>query len=111
MNASLLLGADLISAVGGVHLEYDKHRKLCAVHFGEAKAPVTAAVSTPRPDCHPSYGVEVESDGDGVILRTADSEVQWDSSTHKWIMSWKWKDGTPNRNLSVSASANIHVST
>ena len=97
VDASVLVGVDVVNKAGGVHLQYEAGT-LVGVSFGKQKsesAPVVAAAS--------AYGVASsdklsrhvtvqESDGN-VTLDMDDVEVQWLSDKGYWQVRWKWSDG------------------
>ena len=96
VEATFLIGADVISSLGGVQLEYGKNNVLCGVVFGlqnaKSGANVAAAIAG---DNHPSQHVEVLRDGADTILRAEDGEVHWIADKAHWQLTWRWKDGHP----------------
>eukprot|EP00117_Sycon_ciliatum_P010277 scpid12682/ scgid5529/ len=89
VDASVLIGTDLIAAAGGLSLQYDDDNLLCGVRFGQA---VTAAVPGTPPMVHPSPYVSVSSDGDDTVLHTDDGEARWRADKQYWEVKWSWKD-------------------
>ena len=88
VNADVLVGADVIAAVGGVHLGYGDDGSLSSVQFGAPETDRPAIVAATVPAAHPSRHVTVSKDGEDVVLRTDDSEVRWDSASQRWIVRW-----------------------
>ncbi|XP_065196502.1 uncharacterized protein LOC135827994 [Sycon ciliatum] len=95
VNADVLVGADVIAAVGGVHLGYGDDGSLSSVQFGAPETDRPAIVAATVPAAHPSRHVTVSKDGEDVVLRTDDSEVRWDSASERWIVRWMWADDEP----------------
>ncbi|XP_065185766.1 uncharacterized protein LOC135816500 [Sycon ciliatum] len=90
VHADLLIGCDVASSCGGLHLEYANDGRLESVRFGPVSSPVSAALPQ---DGHPSRHVQVSRHGQGVTLSARDGEVQWCHETKRWILRWKWKSG------------------
>ena len=88
--SSHLIGADVIASAGGVGLEYDDDHQLSGVTFGKAEVVAAAASNS-----HLLTHVPVEQRGNATVLSTDDGEVTWDCTARRWVLSWKWKDGSP----------------
>ncbi|XP_065189595.1 uncharacterized protein LOC135820209 [Sycon ciliatum] len=101
INADLLLGSDLVRAIGGVRLQYSESGDLRSVLFGPSPAsdpePVSSVVSDAlqSPDQHPSRHVSVVQDGEGVTLSVEDGQIKWLAAEQCWQAAWRWKDDKP----------------
>ena len=101
IQTDLLVGGDIVSGSGWLHLEYTDDGKLAGVVFGTRPECTTtcsddiAAVAQRTRQEHPSRHVEVIREGDDVVLATDDGEVRWDNDQRKWILLWIWKSGEP----------------
>ena len=96
VDSVILIGNDVISSSGGLHLQYAEDGRLSNVVFGTSVTPgpdVCAAAA--NPDRHPYPHVRVERIGQDVKLETEDCTVQWDNDSQRWTMNWRWKAGTP----------------
>ena len=99
VNADVLIGIDVVTSSGGLHLKYADDGALEGVEFGPAlhdsvenHSGVCAAL--PDQDDHPLPHVHVERNGDDVTLSTDDGKVTWDSSARQWVLTWCWKSGS-----------------
>ncbi|XP_065195680.1 uncharacterized protein LOC135827084 [Sycon ciliatum] len=101
INADLLLGSDLVRAIGGVRLQYSESGDLRSVLFGPSPAsdpePVSSVVSDAlqSPDQHPSRHVSVVQDGEDVTLSVEDGQIKWLAAEQCWQAAWRWKDDKP----------------
>ena len=98
VKADVLIGNDVVTGSGGVHLQYTDGGGLIRVTFGnESSGADVSALSTDADDLkdHPSPHVRVTRDGADVTLTTDDGEVRWNSATRQSVMSWRWKDLHP----------------
>ncbi|XP_065190928.1 uncharacterized protein LOC135821857 [Sycon ciliatum] len=100
INADLLLGSDLVRAIGGVRLQYSESGDLRSVLFGPSPAspePVSSVVSDAlqSPDQHPSRHVSVVQDGEDVTLSVEDGQIKWLADEQCWQAAWRWKDDKP----------------
>ena len=98
VNAPMIVGIDLISVVGGVHMTYDDDGDLSKVVFGrqatDSTRPVVASVSEqPKVSRHTTV-THTGVDGD-VVLTFDDAEVTWKADAGYWEMKWNWEDGIP----------------
>ena len=94
VDASVLIGGDVISGAGGVHLEYQDTRAVCDLVL-DPRSPLVfpAAVC---PDVHPSPHVKVSRESNGDVLLTAsDGEVRWCAEAEYWELRWAWKCNPP----------------
>ena len=99
VNADVLIGIDVVTSSGGLHLKYADDGALEGVEFGPAlhdsvenHSGVCAAL--PDQDDHPLPHVHVERNGEDVTLSTDDGKVTWDSSVRQWVLTWCWKSGS-----------------
>ena len=96
VQADVLIGLDVISALGGVNLRYDDG-ELVNVVFGSAENELSRQAlpesSDLSADGHPSRHVDVchEANGD-VVLSSEDGCVRWKSDEKYWELSWLWKN-------------------
>ena len=102
VRADIVIGLDVISALGGVHVGYTGD-KLTSVVFGERTElpPVVASSTGTESQTHPlsHVAVSIEPDGD-VILSTADGSVRWLPDKEYWELTWNWKDNAdPSHHL------------
>ena len=98
VNAPMIVGIDLISVVGGVHMTYDDDGDLSKVVFGlqatDSTRPVVASVSEqPKVSRHTTV-THTGVNGD-VVLTVDDAEVTWKADAGYWEMKWNLEDGFP----------------
>ena len=102
VEAEVLIGMSLISSVGEVHIRYDGDAVSSVVFASEE--PVSAVPDKPhvheQTRCPSLCHVEVIEEPCGsVTLRANDGSVRWEASEKRWVLSWNWKDGPPDRPL------------
>ena len=100
VDADILLGLDIISSVGGVHLGYAPDGVLATVWFGRPRDPSTASDTTSESDNPESSAklprdVSVSRDGPNVTLSMGDAEVAFDAERGFWEVQWRWSAGAP----------------
>ena len=102
VQSDVLIGNDVVTGSGGLYLDYESG-VLSRVVFGvqdsvPATASNVAAASVGADEVkvdHPSFHVRAERDGADVVLMTDDAEVRWDSANQRWMVTWRWKEGSP----------------
>ena len=96
VGSDLVIGLELISALGGVDVQYD-HGVLTGVTFGTKPQTVDPVAAPPERSTHDHpYGhVTVTRDDEGnVTLATDDGQVCWDAARKRWELTWKWQSGS-----------------
>ncbi|XP_065182720.1 uncharacterized protein LOC135813558 [Sycon ciliatum] len=99
VNADVLVGNDVVIGSGGLRLKYSGDGALIGVEFGYDRVDPGDSMgvcgASSSGDRHPFPNVRVQRDGDDVTLSTDDGDVTWDSSARRWVLSWRWKSGSP----------------
>ena len=90
VRTDVVLGEELIAAVGGINLPYDKGC-LSSVTFGQNPDLLTR-VTAAAADDHSMRHTKVEYDGDDVILQMSDVSVRWKAISQQWKVMWRWND-------------------
>ena len=102
INADVLLGADFVSACGGLKLGYKKLGVLESVFLGpqppvirEQEANVCEAVDDDvnAAAMKLSRHVTVTKDGEDVVLTVNDGEARWKEEEGFWEVAWQWSSG------------------
>ena len=102
INADVLLGADFVSACGGLKLDYNELGVLESVFLGpqppvigEQETNVCEAVDDDvnAAATKLSRHVTVTKDGEDVVLTVNDGEARWKEEEGFWEVAWQWSSG------------------
>ena len=95
--ADLLIGIDIVSSLGGVHLVYDEASGgLTKVTFGPKlqNPAAVGALAEPESTTQKMPGhVSVAQEDGRVTLTMSDGEAVFDKANRFWTVCWKWADG------------------
>jgi len=100
VRSDVLLGTELVSALGGVNLGYDDGRLTQVVFGGQQQSATSVVGTTPSEEVpqHPYPHVKASTSDDGqVTLSTDDGSVHWDPKKGYWELSWRWLDEEPTK--------------
>ena len=92
LSTDVVVGSDVISKQGGLHLCYN-NGKVSRVVFGHDAPQGVAGTAVPKPKL--SRHVDVSCSGEDVLLWMDDAEIRWLAAEGYWSVKWRWIDEQP----------------